>query len=85
MLAFLLARIVALSAVDLIQGASRAIVLSDFLTAAAARSGKLFEAFVRLGTNDRDPRGAMRPLLLISDRKFFVAAELFTEPAGSDS
>jgi len=82
---FVVVRIEALSGVNLIQGASRAIVLSDFVRAAAARSGKLTEAFKRQGCMDREPRGAMRPELFIHRRKVFVGAELFTEAAGSAS
>ncbi len=76
------AGIVALSGVDLIPGASQAIVLSDIGTAATERAGKLCEAFARPTTNDRDPFRAMRPLPLYSGRKFFVAAELFTVGCG---
>jgi hypothetical protein len=81
----LVARIVALSGVDLIQGASQAIVLSDIATAAAERAGELLLAFVRRITDDRDPFRAMRPTLILSDRKFFVVTELFTEAVGSNS
>ena len=74
----LVARIAALSVVNLIQGASQAIVLSDIVTAAAEGAGKLSSVFVRQGANNRDPLRAMRPALTLPDRKFFVAAELFT-------
>jgi hypothetical protein len=76
------ARIAEPSCVILIPGASRAIVLSDILTAAAGRAGELCEAFARRGTDDREPSGAMRPALLLPDRKLFVAAQLFTVGSG---
>ena len=63
-------------------GASWAGVLSDIGTAATGRAGKLCEAFVRRGADDRDPSGAMRPELFLAGRKFFVAAELFTAGCG---
>jgi hypothetical protein len=71
-----------LSVVILILGASQAIVLSDIMTAAAEEAGKLGEAFVRREANDRDPLRAMRPVPNLVDRKFFVAAELFTVGCG---
>jgi hypothetical protein len=78
----MVARIAVLSVVILIQGASRAIVLSDIVTAAAEGAGKLREVFVRRGANDRDPLRAMRPVSNLAGRKFFVAAELFTVGCG---
>jgi hypothetical protein len=78
----LVARIVALSGVDLIQGASQAVVLSDIATAAAERAGELSLAFVRRATDDRVPFRAMRPTLTLSNRKSFVAAQLFTIACG---
>jgi hypothetical protein len=79
---FAVARIAAPSCVVLIPGASRAVVLSDILTAAAGRAGELSEAFARRDTDDREPSGAMRPALLLPDRKTFVAAQLFTVGCG---
>ncbi|HEY3853401.1 MAG TPA: hypothetical protein VGO67_03295, partial [Verrucomicrobiae bacterium] len=76
------ARTAAPSCVLLIQGASRAVVLSDIWTAAAGRAGKLREAFARPDADDRDPSGAMRPALILAGRKFFVAAQLFTVDCG---
>jgi len=69
--------IVARSKVNLIPGASRAIVLSDFGTGAARRTGELRETFARLGTNDRAPSGAMRPAGLCLGRKSFSLAFIF--------
>jgi hypothetical protein len=80
--------IVALSGVDLIQGASRAFILSDFETGAAGWSGKLQQSFARHGRVDRDPSRAMPPRLLYPGDKsfslfvFFTAAQLFTVVRG---
>ena len=82
MLLPLVARTATLSVVILILGASQAVVLSDILTAAAEGAGKLLEVFTRLGTNDRDPLRAMRPVFTLPGRKFVVAAELFTDGCG---
>jgi hypothetical protein len=71
-----------LSVVILILEASRAVVLSDIVTAAAAGAGKLAKVFVRPDAKDRDPRRAMRPAATLSGRKWFVAAELFTVGCG---
>jgi hypothetical protein len=76
------ARTAALSVVILIHGASQAVVLSDILTAAPGRAGKLCSAFVRRRTDDRDPPRAMRPEASISGRKLFVPAKLFTVGCG---
>jgi len=79
---------VAPSCVNLIPGASQAIVLSDVGTDAAGRAGKLRWILVGLGTNDRDPPGAMRPWQGCLERKtfspdfMFGAAELFTFGCG---
>jgi hypothetical protein len=78
----LVARIAALSVVNLIQGASQAIVLSDIVTVATEGAGKLRWVFVRQGEIDRDPLRAMRPASNLLGRKFFVAAELFTVGCG---
>jgi len=75
---------VARSNVNLIQGASRAIVLSDFGTDAARGTGALGLTFARCGLQDRDPAGAMRPARSCLGRESFslffilVAAQLFT-------
>jgi hypothetical protein len=82
MLLPLVARTAALSIVILILEASRAVVLSDILTAVAEGAGKLCEVFVRRGADDRDPLRAMRPVITLPDRKVFVAAELFTVGCG---
>jgi hypothetical protein len=78
----LVARTAALSLVILIHGASQAVVLSDILTAAAERAGKLVAVFVRLGGLDRDPLIAVRPASILPGRKLFVAAKLFTVGCG---
>ena len=73
------------SGVDLIPGASQAIVLSDVETGAAGRAGELTSILVGYGVADRDPTGAMRPGQECPERKtfsrllIFTAAELFTE------
>ena len=80
--------IVALSCVDLIQGASQAFVLSDVGTDAAGRAGKLRGILAGSDANDRDPPRAMRPRLECLERKsfslafIFGSAELFTEDCG---
>ena len=80
--------IVTPSCVDLIPGASWAIVLSDVRTGAAGRAGKLAMLFVRLGARDRDPSGAMRPEEAFLGRKtfslqfIFASAKLFTAGCG---
>src|SRR6266516_6958600 len=63
--------IVARSNVNLIQGASRAIVLSDFGTDAARGTGALGLTFARCGLQDRDPAGAMRPARSCLGRESF--------------
>jgi hypothetical protein len=79
---------VAPSCVDLIPGASQAIVLSDVGTDAAGRAGELRSILVGWVTNDRDPPRAMRPWRECLERKSFSldfidrAAELFTEDCG---
>ena len=78
----LVARTAALSGVNLIQGASQAIVLSDIVTAAAEGAGKLRRVFARQGGYDRDPPRAMRPATSLRGRKLFVMAELFTVGCG---
>ena len=76
------------SGVELILGASWAVVLSDVGTDAAGRAGKLREILVGCSMEDRDPLGAMRPWLVCLERKSFSltfvmgAAELFTEGCG---
>jgi len=73
------------SCVDLIQGASKAIVLSDVGTGATGRAGKLPQILVGCKETDRDPPGAMRPRQSCLERKtfspdfIFSAAELFTD------
>ena len=75
------------SCVDLIPGASRALVLSDVGTRAAGWAGKLGSILVGCVMSDRDPPGAMRPGQGCLARKSFSlafmvrAAELFTEGA----
>ena len=77
------------SRVDLIPGASRAIVLSDVATDAAGRAGKLLLILVGWATEDRDPPRAMRPWQECLERKtfsldfIFRAAELFTFGCGA--
>jgi len=79
---------VAPSCVDLIPGASQAIVLSDVETDAAGRAGELCSILVGWGTEDRDPPGAMRPRQVCLERKSLsphfitAAAELFTADCG---
>jgi len=79
---------VAPSCVDLIPGASWAVVFSDVGTDAAGRAGLLRLLLVGLTTNDRDPPRAMRPWQTCLERKTFPlhftfgAAELFTEGCG---
>jgi hypothetical protein len=81
-------RIAAPSRVDLIPGASKAVVLSDVGTDAAGRAGKLREILEGCGADDRDPPRAMRPWQGCLERKLFSldfmigAAELFTEDCG---
>jgi hypothetical protein len=76
------------SQVNLIPGASWAIVLSDFGTGAAARPGELSVTFVRSYVRDRVPRGAMPPGWLYSGGKtcslgFFIGvAQLLTAGCG---
>jgi hypothetical protein len=82
MVLHLVARAGGLSGVMLIQGASRAVVLSDIGTAEIGRAGELREAFARRDTNDRDPSKAARPAFILAGRKFFVAAELLTVGCG---
>src|SRR5579859_6594870 len=80
--------IVAPSCVDLIPGASWAIVLSDVETGAAGRAGKLLLILAGSDTEDRDPPRAMRPWPECLERKTFSrnfmgrAAELFTAGCG---
>src|SRR3974377_597816 len=80
--------IVAPSCVDLIPGASQAVVLSDVSTGAAGWAGKLNPILVGWWKMDRDPPGAMRPWQTCLERKTFsldfigVAAELFTDDCG---
>ena len=84
----LLTRIVAPSHVNLIPGASQAVVLSDVGTDAASRAGELRAILAGWDTNDRDPTGAMRPATDCLDRKSFspafisAAAKLFTGTCG---
>jgi hypothetical protein len=79
---------VAPSCVDLIPGASRAIVLSDVGTGAAGRPGELLLILEGWETKDRDPSGAMRPEELCLGRKtfslqfMFGSAKLFTGGCG---
>jgi len=79
---------VAPSCVDLIPGASQAIVLSDVGTDASGRAGKLRLILAGCGLADRDPPRAMRPGQACLERKsfpvdfIFGAAELFTENCG---
>jgi len=79
---------VAPSGVDLIPGASWAIVLSDVGTDTAGRAGKLGLILVGCGRADRVPPRAMRPGQASLERKSFSrtfmigAAELFTEGCG---
>jgi hypothetical protein len=79
---------VALAGVELIQGASRAVVLSDVGASAAGRAGELALIFMRPTALDRAPSGAMRPETGCLDRKsvspgfMLAAAELFTEGCG---
>jgi len=76
---------VAPSCVNLIPGASWAIVLSDVGTGAARQAGELLLILVGFGSKDRDLPGAMRPWQACLERKTFSldfiggAAELFTE------
>jgi hypothetical protein len=85
--AFLLG-IVAPSCVDLIQGASQAVVLSDVETGAAGRAGELTLILLGWSKQDRDPPGAMRPWPVCLERKMlsslfsFTVAELFTKGCG---
>jgi hypothetical protein len=79
---FLAGLAAALSGVDLIQGASWAIVLSDILTAAFAWAGKLWQVILGPMDTDRDPGEAVRPPSTLAGRKFFVAAQLFTVGCG---
>jgi len=80
--------IVTLSQVNLIPGASWAMVLSDFRTGAAPRAGMLSVTFARWYKPDRAPCGAMPPECLYSAGKtcsleFFIgAAQLFTAGCG---
>jgi hypothetical protein len=80
--------IVAPSCVNLIPGASRAVVLSDVETDAARGAGELREILAGCGTNDRDPSGAMRPEEGCLGRKMLSAsfmvgsAKLFTAGCG---
>ena len=77
------------SSVDLIPGASQAIVLSDVETDAAGRAGKLLLILVGWVAEDRDPPRAMRPGPECLERKtfsldfIFRAAELFTFGSGT--
>jgi len=76
------------SCVDLIPGASRAIVLSDVGTGAASRPGELTSILAGWEKDDRDPAGAMRPEEGCFGRKsfslefIFGAAQLFTVGCG---
>src|SRR5216683_2794285 len=80
--------IVAPPCVDLIPGASRAVVLSDVGTDAARPSGELSRILVGWAKKDRDPSGAMRPEQACLGREsfspefMFGAAKLFTSAAG---
>jgi len=80
---------VAPSCVDLIQGASWALVLSDVGTDAAGRTGELRAILKGSGTDDREPPRAMRPGQACLERKsfsldfIFRAAELFTFGCGA--
>jgi hypothetical protein len=79
---------VAPSCVDLIPGASQAVVLSDVGTDAAGWAGKLALILAGCIMRDRVPPRAMRPWLTCLERKsfspefIFGAAELFTEACG---
>ena len=81
--------IVAPSCVDLIPGASQAVVLSDVGTDAAGRAGELTLILAGLGDDDRDPTRAMRPWQECPERKglslnfILGSAELFTEACGN--
>jgi hypothetical protein len=76
------------SSVDLIPGASQAIVLSDVETDAAGRAGKLCSILVGWKADDRDLPRAMRPWRECLERKSFSldfmtrAAKLFTDSCG---
>ena len=76
------------SCVDLIPGASQALVLSDVRTGAAGQAGELLLILVGLECKDRDPPGAMRPRQACLVRKtfsldfIFGAAKLFTAGSG---
>jgi hypothetical protein len=80
---------VAPSCVDLIQGASWALVLSDVGTDAAGRTGELCAILEGSDTDDREPPRAMRPWQACLERKtfsldfIFRAAELFTFGCGA--
>lgn len=77
------------SCVDLIQGASWALVLSDVGTDAAGRTGELCEILEGWNADDREPPRAMRPGQACLERKtfsldfIFRAAELFTFGSGA--
>ena len=77
------------SCVDLIQGASWALVLSDVGTDAARRTGELRAILEGFDTDDREPPRAMRPWQACLERKtfsldfIFRAAELFTFGCGA--
>ena len=77
------------SCVDLIQGASWALVLSDVGTDAAGRTGKLCEILKGFEADDREPPRAMRPGQECRGREsfspdfIFGAAELFTFGCGA--
>ena len=77
------------SCVDLIQGASWALVLSDVGTYAAGRTGKLCWILMGSAAKDREPPRAMRPGQECPRREsfsldfIFGAAELFTFGCGA--
>src|SRR6266700_628069 len=81
--------IVAPSCVDLIPGASRAVVLSDVGTGAARQAGELPGILVGSVLKDRDPPRAMRPWQECPEREtcslnfIGAAAELFTFGCGA--
>src|ERR1700682_32864 len=81
-------RIVARPYVNLIHGASRAVVLSDVGASATKRAGMLSLTFSRSGPSDRDPLRAMQPVQSCPSCKtfsppfIFAGAQLFTARLG---
>jgi hypothetical protein len=79
---------VAPSCVDLIPGASQAVVLSDVETDAARWADELFSILAGYESCDRDPPRAMRPRQACLERKsfslhfIFGSAKLFTDGCG---